>query len=116
METAALAREERGIHNVSFPPFPDKPRMSAFDPLRTLGPNATVRSASAAEREMSKAWERTRFGLAGIGTGIMVAVLYLRYSTLTGEALDHLRDGAILLIGVSVVIGFFNARAESKLR
>ena len=49
---------------------------------------------------MSKAWERTQLGLAGIGTGIMIAVLYLRHSTLSVDALDQLRDGAILLIGM----------------
>jgi len=63
---------------------------------------------------MSKAWERTQLGLAGIGTGIMIAVLYLRHSTLSVDALDQLRDGAILLIGVTIVIGFFQGRSEPK--
>jgi hypothetical protein len=58
--------------------------------------------------------DRTLAGLSGVAVGLMIAVLYLRNTSLTDEALDHLRDGAMLLIVMSAAVSIWRLIETSR--
>lgn len=58
--------------------------------------------------------ERIRVALAGVGGGLMIAVFYLHRSAVDSDLLNELRDGALLLLLVSVGLSVWQNRTTDK--
>jgi formate-dependent nitrite reductase membrane component NrfD len=65
---------------------------------------------------VSKALDRVRVGLLGIAAGLMIAVFYLRNQSVASDALDHLRDGALLLLAASVILSVLQLSRQRTAR
>jgi hypothetical protein len=58
--------------------------------------------------------ERIRVALAGVAAGLMIAVFYLHGSAVDSDQLNELRDGALLLLLVSVGLSVWQNRTTDK--
>ena len=57
--------------------------------------------------------ERIRMFLLGMGAGLMIAVFYLRGTSLSTDTLWELRDGASLLLLVSMGLLFWPVKSAA---
>ena len=60
--------------------------------------------------------ERIKTLLAGMGAGLLIAVFHLRGTGLGIDTLDHLRDGALVIVLVCIGLSFWQMKSAASRR